>query len=78
MGQDVQCGDVQLGDDGRAGQPVVLVCMAGCGTGTRFDPDIQPESGLLPNGFRRAGNPPLTLPAFPRYAQFHPPAPLRT
>ena len=66
----------------RAGTVVAPACMYSwslCPAGVpcpRLNQHVQAEPGQLLDRLRRGGHAPLTLMAFPRYAQFHPPTPL--
>lgn len=72
MGKDVQDARVQFGDDVRAGLAVFLVRMAREIPGAGFHKNLQAEPGQRFHGVRRGGHAPFAVPAFPRYAQFHP------
>jgi hypothetical protein len=76
--QDVQVSVLEGGDNPGAGVIIFVVGMAGGGTRARLDQDLEAKPRQLRDCFRCGGNTALTLMPFPRYAQFQPPAPLRT
>ena len=76
MGQDIQSAPVSRSE--RRAAPacrVFVVRVPGGGARARLDQDLKAQPRQLLDCFRRGGHAPFALLAFPRYAQFHPPAP---
>ncbi|MCC2659653.1 MAG: hypothetical protein K0R37_427 [Arthrobacter sp.] len=71
----VEVTDVEVLDHQRAGLLIILVAVACEDPGPGFHEYFQSQSPQLLYRLRRRGDPPLALPAFPRYAQPHPPLP---
>lgn len=76
MGQDIQLGQVEFTDEVHTGLGVCQVRIPCRRTGIFLQEYLDAERRQLLHRFRCGRHTPFTLPAFPRYAQFHPPTPL--